>query len=132
MNYPLIDRRQFLNIRFKEYEENSSEIENVQHFEHFYSSLKALKYFINQTFLYHLLIKSLQLFNIDMLFLLRFNSFIIAKKNREQILKSLQNCPNKNHFNSVLFHIEINSIGKQLEDVILFSITRQFRILSID
>lgn len=176
IDYSLIDRRQFLEICSKEYRGNSSEIENVQDFEYFYSSSKALKYFLNQTFLYRLLIKSLQLFNIDMLFLLRFflqdieeqlkscstvsvpvyrgqlmtdnqielmknsinktnlrfNSFIIARKNREQVLKSLQNCPNKNHFNSVLFHIETNPIGKQFEDLILFPITTQFRILSID
>jgi len=64
--------------------------------------------------------------------LLRFNSFIIAKKNREEIFKSLQNSPNKNNFNSVLFHIETNQIGKQIEEFILFPITTEFRILSIE
>jgi tetratricopeptide (TPR) repeat protein len=64
--------------------------------------------------------------------LLRFNSFIIAKINREEILKSLQNSSNKNNFNSVLFHIEINQIGKQFQEFILFPITTEFRIHSIE
>ncbi len=32
MNYSLIDRRQFINIYFKEYQENLSEIENIEEF----------------------------------------------------------------------------------------------------
>ena len=174
MNYSITDRRQFLNLCFNEYRENSIELENIQDFEYFYSSTKSVKYFSNQTFLYRLLIKSLQSSNIDMLYLLRFflqditeqlkscpnisvpvyrgqfltnqqieflktsinktslrfNSFIIAKKNREEIVKLFENNPN--HLNSVLFHIEINSIGKQFEDFILFPITTLFRIASID
>jgi tetratricopeptide (TPR) repeat protein len=176
INYSLIDRRQFLNICLKEYEGNSNEIENLEDFEHLYLSSNALKYFFKETFLYRLLIKSLQIFNIDMLFLLRFflqdieqqlkscptisipvyrgqlmtnnqieflqnsikknflrfNSFIIAKTNREQVLKSLRNSTNKYNFNLVLFHIEMNQIGKQFEEFILFPITTQFQIISID
>jgi tetratricopeptide (TPR) repeat protein len=63
---------------------------------------------------------------------LRFSSYIIAKKNREQVLKSLQNAINKNNSNSVLFHIETNQIGKQYEEFILFPITTHFRVVSID
>ena len=69
IDYSLIDGRQFLKVCSKEYRGNSGEIANVQDFEHLYSSSKALKYFFNQTFLYRLLIKSLQIYNIDLLFL---------------------------------------------------------------
>lgn len=45
MNYSLTDKRQFLNICCKEYQENPIEIENTQDFEHLYSSSNALNYF---------------------------------------------------------------------------------------
>jgi hypothetical protein len=68
----LIDKRHLLQICSKEYEGNESELVNVDEFEHLYSSSNALDYFFDETFLYRLLIKSLYLFDIDLLFLLRF------------------------------------------------------------
>jgi len=63
---------------------------------------------------------------------LRFNSYLSAKKAQKELPKSLENSPNKNDFNSVLFYIEPNQIRKQYEDLILFPIATQFRIVSID
>ncbi|CAF3462047.1 unnamed protein product, partial [Rotaria sp. Silwood2] len=68
----LIDKKYLLKICFKFYENNINEIENIREFEHLYSSSNYLDWFINQTFLYRLLIKSLQIFNIEIIFLLRF------------------------------------------------------------
>ncbi len=84
INSSLIDKRQFLNICWKQYQGNPHEKENIQEFEHLYSSSKALNYFFKETFLYRLLIKSLQIFNIDILFLLRF--FL------QDIEQQLKNC----------------------------------------
>ncbi|CAF1570598.1 unnamed protein product, partial [Rotaria sordida] len=72
INSSLIDKKYLLNICLKFYENNISELENIREFEHLYSSLNALEWFFNETFLYRLLIKSLHIFNIEILFLLRF------------------------------------------------------------
>lgn len=176
INYTLIDRKQFLSICSKEYQDNLTEMENIQEFEHLYSSSKALNYFSKETFLYRLLIKALQIFNFDILFLLRFflqdieqqlkqcptlsvpvyrgqfmtnnqiesmknlvnkdklrfNSFIIAKTNREQVVNSLKDSSNKADLNPVIFQIETNQIGRLYEQFVLFPITTQFRINSIE
>lgn len=176
INDTLIDRRQFLNICFNEYQGNLIELENIEEFEHLYKSSNVLKYFSKETFLYRLLIKSLQIFHIDIIYLLRFflqdieeqlkicpivsvpvyhgqlmttkqiefiedsvkkyslrfNSYLIATKNREEILKTLENSSNKTNFNLVLFHIETNNIGKEYQNWIIFPITIQFNVNSIE
>ncbi|CAF3984169.1 unnamed protein product [Rotaria sordida] len=175
INSSLIDKKYLLNICLKFYENNISELENIREFEHLYSSLNALEWFFNETFLYRLLIKSLHIFNIEILFLLRFflqdidqqlrnctivservyrgqlmtidqidfiqqsindkyfrfNSFIIAHRNPEQVFKSLQNSSNTNDLHRVLFDIDSNQIGKQYKQYIIFPITTYFRIVSI-
>jgi tetratricopeptide (TPR) repeat protein len=152
-----------------------NELENVKEFEHLYSSSNCLDWFLNETFLYRLLIKSLHTFNIQLIYhlrfflqdihqqlincptvssqvykgllmridqieflnqsshdkILRFNSFIIANQNFDHILNSLQNSPNTNGLHKVLFEIEINQIGKQYKQYIIFPINTSFTIVSI-
>ena len=43
----LVDKRHLLKICSKEYQGNISELENVDEFEHFYSSSNALVFFFN-------------------------------------------------------------------------------------
>ncbi|CAF3835168.1 unnamed protein product [Rotaria sp. Silwood1] len=172
----LIDKKYLLNICSKFYENNISELENIREFEHLYSSSNALDWFFNETFLYRLLIKSLQIFNIEIIFLLRFflqdinqqliycstvyervyhgqlmtidqinlinqsindkyirfNSFIIANRNKEQVINSLLNSSNTNDLHRVLFDIDSNQIGKQYKEYIIFPITTYFRIISVN
>lgn len=63
---------------------------------------------------------------------LRFNSYIIANKNREESIEILENSTNKINLNLVLFHIETNNIGKEYENLIIFPLTTQFQINSIE
>ncbi|CAF3642413.1 unnamed protein product, partial [Rotaria sp. Silwood2] len=62
---------------------------------------------------------------------LRFNSFIIANRNEEQVYKSLKYCSNINNLHRVLFDIDSNQIGKQYKEYIIFPITIYFRIISV-
>ena len=66
------DKRYFLNICLKFYENNSKELENVEEFEHLYNSKDSFKYLIEQKFVYRLLNRSLIELNIQMIYLLRF------------------------------------------------------------
>ncbi|CAF3309440.1 unnamed protein product [Rotaria socialis] len=171
-----IDKRSLLKICFKEYEGNLNEFENIRDFEHLYSSSNALDWFFNETFLYRLLIRALHVFNIEIIFLLRFflqdieqqlrnclasseivyrgqlmtndqleflnnsiyeknlrfNSFMIANQNKEQVLKSLLNTSNTNGLNRVLFEIDSNQIGKKHKEFVIFPITTCFHITSIE
>jgi tetratricopeptide (TPR) repeat protein len=63
--------------------------------------------------------------------ILRFNSFIIANQNQEQVLNSLQNSSNTNGLHRVCFEIDINQIGKIYKQFIIFPITTYFKIISI-
>jgi len=63
--------------------------------------------------------------------ILRFNSYIIANKNQEYVLNSLENSSNTNGLHKVLFQIEINQIGKIYKQYIIFPITTYFNIISI-
>ncbi|CAF1135523.1 unnamed protein product [Adineta steineri] len=167
-----LDKRYFLEICSKQYQNNFNQIKD---FEHFYLSSNALNEFFNQTFLYQLLIKSLHRFNIEMIYFLRFfiqdiyeqtnnlptistksyrgqlmrddqidllknsiekssirlNTILIAKKNYGEILKALKDCSNGNNYQRVLFEIDMNDIGKEYEQYVIYPITSYFNITSI-
>jgi hypothetical protein len=61
----------------------------------------------------------------------RFNSFLVAHQNFEEVKKSLENSPNTNGLHRVLFQINLNQIGKEYLQHIIFPISTHFRINSV-
>ena len=68
----LIDKRELLNLLFNSYQKNSKRLKEIEEFEHFYLSKSSLDYFLNPTFISSIFQKSLQLNNIQFIYLLRF------------------------------------------------------------
>lgn len=67
-----VDKNEFLEMVYNEYQGNSSVLTIIHEFERDYSSERALWWYTRETFLYRLLNKALRVQNIDVLFLLRF------------------------------------------------------------
>ena len=68
----LIDRRELLDFLHRIYQKNRFELEKIEEFDHLYHSSKALDWFVNQTFLFRLLIRSLRHFHLELIYRLRF------------------------------------------------------------
>ena len=176
IEYSLADRRDFLNFCYKTYHPDT----RIRQFDHFYSSTDALKEFFRQTFLYRLLRKSLQNFELDFVYLfrfylqdieqqlkfaptvstttttvysahfvtekqiellenaieqseiIRFDFYLIGRKDRDELIKVLDLSPNRKSSPAILFQIEQNQLAKQYENWILFPIETQFRVNSIE
>ena len=62
---------------------------------------------------------------------LRFNSFLIANKNEDEILNCLKISPNTNGLHKVLFEIHSNNIGREYQQFVIFPLNTFFRIISI-
>ena len=104
----LANRRDFLNLCLKYYRNNRKEMENIEEFEHLYSSSDALNYFFDQKFVYRLLIKALLTMNIEMLFLLRF-----YLQDLDEQLKHCSNCSSKLYFGQLMKSDQIDQFNEQ-------------------
>lgn len=89
-------------------------MELIQDFEHLYLSSNALNYFFQETFLYYLLNKSFQRFNIEMIFLLRF--FI---QDIEQQLKTCLNLSEKCYYPKLMTIDQIDYLNQITDKTIL-------------
>lgn len=68
----LVDRRDLLDILRQIYALNPFELVEIDELEHLYQSSKSLNWFVDERFLFRLLIRSLEDFRVEMLYLLRF------------------------------------------------------------
>ena len=68
----LVDRRDLLEVLREMYALNPFELVEIDELEHLYQSSKSLNWFVEERFLFRLLIRSLEDFRVEMLYLLRF------------------------------------------------------------
>ena len=95
----LVDRRDLLDFLHQLYQKNRAELENIDEFEHLYHPSKALDWFVNQTFLFRLLIRSLRHFHLELIYRLRFFLQDLA----EQLKSSAVALPGQRLFRGQLF-----------------------------
>ncbi len=111
-----IDKKYLLNICLKEYQKSSNQLESIGDFEHLYLSSNALNYFLNETFLYRLLIKSVYIFNIEILYLLRF--FL---QDIDEQLKTCSTISGKVYRGQLMTIDQIHSLTQSQENPIRFN-----------